>query len=743
MTQAKWATFEARVREIAGYIWGRKCIPMRIGGVNLDGVVTLDDEVQIFIEMTENRTLAKVREDVVKVHTAKNTVFTQNIFARCFCVVDGDVTPAMRDAGTAHNIKVWSITEFTKQFFDFESYRVARMGAPFGSSINPLTGESDDTKYVPVRYIVEGKKDHITSADIADYLRAGRNVVLVGEYGSGKSRCIREVFRQLSHDADESFCYPVAVDLRRSWGLRESGELIRRHFHDLGLEKLESTAIKAFRAGSIAFLLDGFDEIGSQAWSNDGTRLRAIRSKSLEGVKDIVTRSKMGTLIAGREHFFSNSEEMFAALGVKRSEAVVVRSKNEFSDTELLEYFQNRDIDVEVPSWLPRRPLICQTISDLAADQLAKMFGDEGDETAFWNHFIRVLCERDASIHLSFDADIIFNIFTLLARLTRSKSANVGPISLQELQSSFEATTGAAPVEEASIMLQRLPSLGRVSSETADRQFVDIYILDGLRAKDVVNVCTATDIEASLIAATRWTNPLDDLGQRVLAKDPAVTEKLKLAFAKRAAEGGNAVLASDLAASLARTAKAPFDFEGLEVNRGEFLYFPLAERTVSNLFINNCVIWELAFPVKDFTNVRINNCHAAKVSGISSAAALPDWIRNLGADEFDSVESVSRIRKIGLKASQEILITKIRKTFFQKGSGRKEEALLRGLGTPTAKSLSSKIINLMMRGGLLTSFKGSEGIVYSPVRANTRRMQQILDELGGSSDPLWLEVSQF
>ena len=742
MAQAKWATFEARVREVASYIWGRKCVPIRIGGVNLDGVVKLDEEIQIFIEITENRTLAKVREDVLKLQTAKSTAFTEGVLARCICVIDGEVTPGMRDAGTAHNIKVWSIGEFTKQFFDFESYRVARLGAPFGSSVNPLTGMSDDTKYVPVRYIVEGKKDHVTSADIAEYLRAGRNVVLVGEYGSGKSRCIREVFRHLSNDADKSFCYPVAIDLRRSWGLRESGELIRRHFHDLALEKLESTAIKAFRAGSIAFLLDGFDEIGSQAWSNDGTRLRAIRAKSLEGVKDIVANNKIGTLIAGREHFFSNSEEMFSALGVKRSEAVVVRSKNEFSETELLEYFQNRDIDVDVPPWLPRRPLICQIISDLAADQLAKMFGDEGDEIAFWNHFIRVLCERDASIHISFDADIIFSIFTFLARLTRSKSANVGPISLQELQGAFEAATGLAPVEEASIMLQRLPSLGRVSSETADRQFVDIYILDGLRAKDVVNVCTGSDIEASLIAGTKWANPLDDLGQRVLAKDPALTEKLKLAFATRSAEAENAVLASDLIASLVRTAKTAIDFEGLELKDGEFLYFPLNERAVANLTIKDCVFGELAFPANAFTNVRIDDCLATKVSGISSAAALPHWISRLEADHFDSVESVSRIRKIGLKPSQEILITIIRKTFFQKGAGRKEEALLRGLGAPAAKSLSSKILHVMIRERLLTSFRGSEGTVYSPVRASTRRMQQILDELGGSSDPLWLEVSQ-
>ncbi|MFL9829198.1 hypothetical protein, partial [Rhodoplanes sp. SY1] len=209
------------------------------------------------------------------------------------------------------------------------------------------------------------------------------------------------------------------------------------HFSDLGLDELESSAIKAFKNGSLVILLDGFDELGYQAWSNDSNRLRQIRAKSLEGVKDIVKSNGGGTLIAGREHYFSSTEEMYFALGMSPNNTTIVRSKNEFSDTELLEYFKNRDLDVDVPTWLPRRPLICQTIGELAADEFESMFGEQGDEIAFWNHFINVLCERDATIHISFDASIIFRIFTGLARLTRTKAANVGPISLAELQSAF------------------------------------------------------------------------------------------------------------------------------------------------------------------------------------------------------------------------------------------------------------------------------------------------------------------
>ncbi|WLS08110.1 hypothetical protein Q9314_18345 [Shinella sumterensis] len=735
-----WSSFEDRVREMASYIWSRPCTPQRIGGVNIDGVTILDAEIQCFVEITEEKSLAKVREDIIKLHTAKNAMFAKGIMARCFCVVSGSVTPAMRDAGKEQHVHVLSFEDFSKQFFDFETYSSARKKAPFGSSINPLTGDTDETKYVPVRYTVDGKKDDISTRDVANYLLSGKNVVLLGEYGSGKSRCIREVFNILSDGAATDFCHPVAIDLRKSWGLRQSSEMIRRHFSELGLDNLESSAVKAFNAKSIIFLLDGFDEIGSQAWSNDSNRLKFIRAKSLEGVKDIILSNGGGSLVAGREHYFPSTDEMFSALGMNPNNTVVIRSKNEFSDSELLEYFQNRDIDVDVPSWLPKRPLICQTIGELAEDDFEKMFGEEGDEISFWNHFINVLCQRDANIHVSFDPQTILRIFVNLARLTRTKASNVGPISLAELQNAFEAATGAAPVEEASVMLQRLPSLGRVGPESNDRQFVDIYILDGLRAKDIASINLYNEQGLDIATSQKWQNPLDDLGQRVLASDIAMTDKTKLQLAQSAVRNGNIVLASDVVAALSRLNETPMDFEGLEIRGGDFLLLPLDERSLNNLKVTDSYIGELGLPVKGCKNVQINGCATPKVTGVASAAALPAWITKLDAEEYDSVASVSRIKKIGLKAPQEVLITIIRKTFFQKGSGRKEEALLRGLGMISGKNYSTRILNIMIREGLLTTFRGNDGTVYSPVRSHTRRMQDILDKLTASTDPLWLEV---
>ena len=95
-----WLSFEARVRGLATYLYGRPCLPKNVGGVDVDGVIELDDETIILIEITERCDLAKVREDVGKLQTARSALWAgSGIQARCWCVIDGPVTSSMAEAG--------------------------------------------------------------------------------------------------------------------------------------------------------------------------------------------------------------------------------------------------------------------------------------------------------------------------------------------------------------------------------------------------------------------------------------------------------------------------------------------------------------------------------------------------------------------------------------------------------------------------------------------------------------------
>ena len=82
----------------------------------------------------------------------------------------------------------------------------------------------------------------------------------------------------------------------------------------------------------------------------------------------------------------------------------------------------------------------------------------------------------------------------------------------------------------------------------------------------------------------------------------------------------------------------------------------------------------------------------------------------------------------------------MKKIFLQKGAGRKEEALLRGLEMVDPKAVG-KIVNLLIKEKIIEKRKGHEGLLYRPVRAQTHRMKKMLAELTLSQDPLWLMVS--
>ena len=738
---ATWSTFEQRVRGVATLVWDRPCKPGHVGGLEIEVVVVLAPDAVIYVEMTERRDLNKVREDVNKLTTAKLAATSQGVFARGYCVIEGEPTTAMKEAGQPHYINVVSVAEFERLFFDFDSYQLARNLVPFGSAIDPFTGERDNTAYVPVVYSLDGSSREFRVKDIAQALQEGRRIVLLGEYGSGKSRCVKETFAELARGSSTAFKFPVSIDLRESWGLKKAGEIIRRHFSDLGLEDLQSNAVRASIRNSFIYLFDGFDEIGSQAWSNDDQRLKAIRARSLEGVRDLIGKTQGGVLVAGREHYFPSNEEMFSALGIDRQTALVLRAKTEFTEEEIEEFFEQRSIDVAIPSWLPRRPLICQAVGRMSDAEASAIFGSEGNEAAFWDHFLDVVCSRDAKISAAYDPDVIRQVLISLSRLTRSKPANVGPISLADVQAAFEMAVGKLPVDEAAVMLQRLPGLGRIGTDSVERQFIDTAILDSLRAKDVMAISVSGRDQVLAAGAEQWTNPLGDLGQRVLAQTMRNNEAALVRSCMEASKTSNGTLAGDILSSLMRGSGVGPDLAGIQISHAYISTLDFSQRSARNFSIRSSVLFAVRLSGPGPSGAKVEDCEVAKVEGITSAAALPSWFTDNRVDDFDSAATVSQIRRIGLSPPQEILVAILKKTFFQKGAGRKEEALLRGFGSVAPSGTASRIINLLLREKILRRFRGDDGWVYAPNREHAGRMQRILEELRGSTDDVWVEVS--
>jgi hypothetical protein len=103
--------------------------------------------------------------------------------------------------------------------------------------------------------------------------------------------------------------------------------------------------------------------------------------------------------------------------------------------------------------------------------------------------------------------------------------------------------------------------------------------------------------------------------------------------------------------------------------------------------------------------------------------------------------STSRIRAAKLDPAQKVLVTILRKVFFQKGAGRKEEALTRGLGRLVKPSVTSNVIRRLRTEEIIGETEGDEGPAYVPNRAQTQRVGKMIAELTFSTDPIWQFVS--
>jgi len=741
---SSWENLESSVRQYSAYIWDRPANPDRIGGVNFDCVLEISDIEKIVIEITENRSLEKIRTDISKIQSVRMSMMAKNIMIRPYIICDFSPTQGMKDAGKENHIEVLSFQDFRKMFFDFSSYHMIRSNKQFGSAIDPITGENDSTEYIQVGY-EQTDGDEITAQTIADKIIKGDKVILLGDYGTGKSRCFREVFHILSEKSKETLLYPIAIDLKETWGLENAVEIIRRHFSHLGVgEKDTNNVIKAYNGKRLCFLLDGFDEIGSRPWSENKKTLEMLRKHSLQGVKDLLSKTGAGCLISGRDHYFNSDREMHSALGLRESATIIARCKNEFSFDEFTTYLSSNDISLDLPSWLPKKPLVLKTVISLSSDQIRKLFeSSNGEEVEFWFNFIDAMCERDSKIHAILDPQTVKQVLIKLASLTRTKAQNIGPITEAEVVNIFHDVTGTYPNEQSTVMLQRLPGLGRVSSDTGDRNFVDGFVLDGLRALDLSSRIQSSD---KILPDIKWINPLQKLGVSVLSYDAAENNLMGLfiSYVKQSIQRNieNKVSISDSISALGSSNLDGVDFKGATFYEPHFGYLSFEDLSISNIDFVDGVFESLCLGKVDPSNVKIGSSIIEKLIGVSSSTGVPSWINDCEINSFESVDTLTAIKNSGLSKSQTILVSILIKVYRQAGNGRLEHTLTKGLTHVDKKSLG-QILHYLVQNGFLITSKDKGEIIYKPVRKFQSRIEKILVELDRSEDEIWGHISSF
>ena len=191
MVEILWQSLEEKVRNIASYRWSCNATTETIAGVKCDCVLRLHDDECVIVEITEENSIHKVRNDIAKLTTVRFSLLQQGIFARCYFVMKDKPTDSMREAGRAQRINVRSVEEFQNEYFDYGNYVYVRKQKQFGSLVNIETGEPENNIYVPVSYMNKKTGQDLNANEIIALLKKGKRVVLKGDFGLGKSRCIK------------------------------------------------------------------------------------------------------------------------------------------------------------------------------------------------------------------------------------------------------------------------------------------------------------------------------------------------------------------------------------------------------------------------------------------------------------------------------------------------------------------------------------------------------------------------
>lgn len=726
----RWQDLEAQVRRIAELHWNGPCRPEEFAGVKFDAIIRISSDEMIALEITKEKNISKLRGDINKLSGLRNSNFQKNIFTKCYFITENETT-SLKEFGQSQNVSVYSCDEFSELFLGTRQYNYLRPQREFGSSVDPQTGMPDSAAYTPISYINNDTSERLKSSDIAQLISDQRHIILLGEFGSGKSRCIREVFELLKGRSEIS--PTLAINLRENWGLSTFDLIIRNHFGALGLSKFADDMIKLVGQGRVRLLLDGFDEIGSQSWTGEAARLKEIRRKSLIGVRDLVSKCRnAGLLISGREHYFSSPTEMTECLGLS-ADCTVLRCPEEFTEIEMASYISTNTKISSIPNWMPKKPLICQLFTKIDPDDLEKMMSEQSGEVNFFEHFLDALAKREQRIHASIDPEVLKGVLLNLAVRTRSKNDSE-ELSPTEINEAFYEVSGHTPLDESAVMLQRLPYLGRVGSGNPNRAFIDDYAKSGLRGLSLVSSLYSNDKK---LLSARWHKPLGDFGARVVAARVAHWADARK-YSRLCASHDNVQIMCDFICSELEESREMHDFSGLEMKSSHAQSLDFSNKVVKNLRIENCIIESIELEDCEFDECIFIESEFKNVSGVASKQALPKCFDNSCEYKlFTDLDASSRIGSLPISDKHKTLIMIVQKLFFQRGRARKEEALLRGSSQFWDKDAAHTYIQYMKKNGIIKEAPGKSGKLYVPQLAHKARMRRIKDGMSTCGDELW------
>lgn len=743
--------FENEVRETARHLWPQAEFSgsNNYGGRERDGVFVTDEMVHL-IESTVSRRKDKAEQDAKKLANLVKSMQSQYPMkgVKGYFITSDEPTAEQREAvrkfGGGFVVSL-GYGQFRRQMIDASSYLDCRINYPFGSMFDRDSESRTETmELISPQFTTDGGET-LWINDIRQRLEKGDSIVLVGDYGAGKSTALREIFavlRSSYFSANQTGRFPVHLNLRDHHGQTNPAEALERHARNIGFSS-PTHLTRAWHAGYLTLLLDGFDEFATIGWSGQAKRLREIRYTSMELIRNFMRGpSNTGIIIAGRQHYFDSDSELTRSLGLRANTTRLHIS--DFNESQIHEFLTMKGWREGIPDWLPSRPLLLGYLFSRGMLEQVMTVDYGSSPAAGWDVFLELTAEREAEIEAGIDGQAVRQIVENLATKARSKNDGMRSLSQDDILGSFQSVCGFPPDDRGLLLLQRLPGLGASSSEDGSRDFIDGDLVDAARAGDVCRF-VEDPYTFQLENPANWQVTLDQLGTELASlrchRVGFNTGKLRTAVQQAGRDADQGALCMDL---LQVCKEMGFGFTGQSITVKNIMVpdasFGDDSLDFSRVSFSECLFQRLEISTLAESTLlpHFSECYIGTLDGRVSKTDLPESIFDdkCVVDSFgDSSQNTAAILALPLSTGVKVLLTVLKKLYLQPGAGRKQSALFRGLDH-RSRILVPDVLQLLVREKLTVRSAVGEEPVWLPVRDEGVRVRRLVSSPLESNDRL-------
>lgn len=763
MSRAESEAFEAEVRRVVDAIYGtpgQVTNPTHFEGKERDGIVFGRRNIVAF-ETTGLATVEKAKKDGKKLAEICQSLRNQHprmgvsgLFVTKHAPT-ADQVDVISEFGP--DVSIISYADLKKEIVDSRDYLAKRENHRFGSAADPDADYEDAPDHFTQEYVSldftetspNQRRIEIRNVDfVVDSLDQGRTIVLTGAFGAGKSMTAREVHRRLTraHHLDPTKPFPVTLNLREHKGQSDPSEAIHRHCSIIGFGHPDEI-VSAWKAGFVHLILDGFDEISTPAtWRGDADAIKEVRRSAMSLLRNFIEahnsglpkerKNSSGIFILGRHNVFDSHDEMVEMLGLSEKKNVSFLKTDEFTNEQVAEYLNRRGVTEDLPEWFPRRPLLLGYL--VSANFLDLIQGEirTASPTTGWDYLLDKIAARESLLEDGFTALLVRQVIERLASLSRLR----GYVQQSDLARVYTEITNREPSDTVFHVLQRLPGLGAMDSAEGNRQFIDEDLASAAMAGDL-----AVGIQSRIFPSVFKDEnlaPAPDLAIHLASEKlkDFTTENILQIGRSAIREGYSGALAFDILQIGMSAGPAPSSTDSYAITSTHFPYLEstLGEGDLSWIWFHDCLIETLEVPrslaLSDAP--RFQSCAITKLVGLPWSADLVETIFHDTTVERvtdTTITTSSLISDASLEANDRIALTILKKIYAQTGSGRRIEALTRGVGKEH-KNRAAKIAEQLVKSGFIAIVRSGNQRLAVPVRSQKAKVLEVLNGVTSLAD---------